>query len=383
MSKFCPAPWMAMFIHGNEVSACCSMHGSHHGSPSEYLKSPFLKDLKSDFLSGKFPEACLSCRLTEEFGGTSIRNHFEANYPHLMNKDDYTEDTMLEYEYAEIRASNLCNFSCRMCNSWNSSVIEEEIKNNPNLVEVENRWKLVENKNITDDNWESLLKEALTFKRITLTGGEPTLIKKYYDLLEYLIEKKLHNEIRIDIYTNASTYNPIFVKNLIGFKSVVVNFSIDAVGKFAEYQRNGTNWKVVSSNIEKWITENPHIRFQFHSTFTAYNILDVLSLTRYFLQLENKVYSFKAHTVKGPGWICPHVLNKELRMKALRQLEDSVKLLKGRNKFRAWNRELLALVNILKNPKNMKSSNFKSFIEKTIMLDKIRQQSFQDLLRAM
>jgi sulfatase maturation enzyme AslB (radical SAM superfamily) len=82
---------------------------------------------------------------------------------------------------------------------------------------------------------------------INFAGGEPTLIKEYYYLLERLIEKGLHNSTNIVITSNITTYNPKFIELAKQFKGQL-SCSIDGLEEAGEFIRYQSDWKTTVEN---------------------------------------------------------------------------------------------------------------------------------------
>ena len=70
------------------------------------------------------------------------------------------------------------------------------------------------------------------------------------------------------MFTNGRTVDWEWVENYPG--TITMVFSIDAVGKAAEYVRFGTDWPVVLSNFEQ-ARDNPKIRLRVNITTSIYN----------------------------------------------------------------------------------------------------------------
>lgn len=309
---FCPLPWKGIFVHTDKTQVCCASSKSFYGvSPDEFLNSDYIKQLREKFLRGEIDDTCSFCVHAEKHGLQSIRQHVLR----LLGTD-----TTPQLEYIEMRASNLCNFSCEMCNGENSSLISGEVVN------------------ISQENWQQILDKYKTLTRVNLTGGEPFLIKRYYELLDFLLEND-RSDVIISVYTNCSVYNPIFVKKLISFKKCYLNMSIDGIERTAELQRAGTNWKVVDSNIRKFI-ELP-VQLKFHTTITNLNILDIDRLVKYFIDIsENKDISFVAHSVGRPFAMTISNMQPRLKHIAIRSIDKAVDLMTD-SKFDQLKNELL------------------------------------------
>lgn len=276
---FCPAPWRSMFYHVNKAAVCCISSKQFDMSPTEFLNSDYLQNLKQKFLNGEYDDTCSGCKRLENAGLQSIRKHMVALYGDSVTPENI--EPVLDY--MELRTSNLCNFQCKMCNAQNSSLIAGSVSN------------------ITEDNFQEILKLSENLKHLVLTGGEPMLIKHYYELLDHLVALG-RNDLNLRIYTNASVYNPLFVEKILKFNTSL-HLSIDAVGETAEVQREGTDWKVVSENVNKFL--KLPVKIQFHTTLTTIALADVHSLVKYFVDIakEHETCTFNVHTANKPDHI--------------------------------------------------------------------------------
>ncbi len=339
-------------------------------SPKEYFESDWLVSLKQEFLEGKKPDRCNSCWIKEKQGLKSIRNHFVKVFTY--ENAIAAQST----KHLELRESNLCNFACRMCNPTDSVKLEREIEQYP---ELSSFYRPNTNKDMSEENWQEILDVSLELKSLYLTGGEPMLMKRYYDLLDHLIANKRNENIDLRIYTNCSVYNPVFIDKLSKFKNVTLKMSIDAVGKTAEYQRYGTEWKTVRSNIFKFL-ELP-ITASIHSTITAYSILDVSSLADFFIEMKNyenlkaKLTKFNAHVARIPASLDYANLSIELRAKAILEIDDAISKMSDEF-FSLYVAELRAL---RKQLIERRDCNYQFFVNMTRTLDRIRSQSFEEV----
>ena len=117
-------------------------------------------------------------------------------------------------------------------------------------------WEIVnamqESAKVTsDDTWETIEKWIPYVKRVFMTGGEPTIIKRNLDYIDKIIESNYAKEVELIFTTNATNINQKFIEKSKQFKSVSFNVSIDAVGELANYIRNPSDWKTIESNMQK------------------------------------------------------------------------------------------------------------------------------------
>jgi sulfatase maturation enzyme AslB (radical SAM superfamily) len=280
------------------MAVCCASTRKFKISPKEFLASDYLLKLREKFLRGEIDDTCTYCVNAEANGSQSIRQHFIERYG---------EDTKENLSHMELRASNLCNFQCKMCDADSSSLIAGNIKT------------------VSTDNWQEILELSENLKSLTLTGGEPMIIKQYYQLLDHLIEKNKTNII-LRIYTNCSSYNPIFIEKILKFRTVL-HLSIDGVMETAESQRVGTDWDIVKDNVLKFISLP--VGIVFHTTFTSINILDVFSLSKYIVEmnkLKPKLF-FVAHSVATDHELSLSNLDDTSKKIAIDNINSSIEIL--------------------------------------------------------
>ena len=371
-NNFCPAPWNAMFYQVDKASVCCVSEDKLKMTPDEFRKSQYLKQLKQDLLDGKKPSNCNNCWKTEEKNHQSIRQHFLTNFPGYNFTD--TEDYPLEY--MELRCSNLCNFMCRMCNPTNSIEIAREAKKFPFIHKFHDKGEY-ELSEISEENYSQISRSTKDLKYLFLTGGEPFLMKQYYDLLDSMIDNGKCDDTVLQIYTNCSVYNPKFVDKIKRFKSVKLNMSIDAVGKVAEYQRKGTIWDTVKSNAVK-LAEIENIQPFIHSTVTAYTVLDMSALIDFYIEMQDKFpnIKFMMHTASHPLGMSYTCLDERTRKFAAAQIGDAIKKIETRSKMGRIKEELrhmsqgLAFTPI---------KDFDKLCNLTKYFDAMRDESFEDV----
>ena len=360
-NNYCSLAFNGLYYQNNSAGPCCAM-GTEPLSPNEYIASKDTLKLQQDFINGLKPSRCDNCWTKEKFGYKSIR----INYKHRQKQ-------LNKITHMELRESNLCNFACRMCNANDSIVIEREIKANPELQQF---FSLYNEKPTTSENWNQILELTKDVESINLTGGEPMLMKKYQHLLDHLISTGKEN-IALNVYTNGSVYNSLFLEKLMKFPNSKLIFSIDAVGKIAEYQRYGTKWENVREIILR-CAELP-INMRIHSTITAYSILGVSELADFFVELSNankgNLQSFTAHVVRNPDTLEIVNLNVDLRVMAIKKIDIAITKLANNKLFLTYIKELLS---VKKQLMIRKDCNHKTFTNMTKTLDKVRNQSFED-----
>jgi len=311
-SNFCPAPWNSLYYNTDTASVCCVNKHRTKCSPKEFLNSQFLHELRTNISNDVRDESCASCWQAEDVGLQSIRKHYISRYKEFSS-----------LQHMEIRASNLCNFACIMCDAESSSRIANQVFN------------------ITDDNWNEILEFVDDVKTLFITGGEPMLIKRYYDLLDYLVDKD-RKDISLNIYTNCSVVNQKFIDRITKLNTTL-HLSIDGVDVFAEKQRVGTNWQDVRKNVLTFM-QLP-VKTEIHTTLTAFSIIGIESMAKFLCELHevNPTTRFKAHTITSPAKL---TCDKAANVKVIHQIDAAISILK-QDCFEQYRNELMSVKNML------------------------------------
>lgn len=197
----------------------------------------------------EWPANCSVCQRREQQDRRdSTRMSGDQAYAHYAD-DDIT---------LEIRPGNVCNFSCQTCWPEASSRVSQHHAQ-ARLIDI----KSVNSKQI--DNFDFLLPVASRIKDVVLLGGEPFYDPNCKQFLAWA-QHNLHS--RITMFTNGSAVDWDWVNSYPGRITMV--FSIDAVGRAAEYIRFGTDWSQVLSNFQQ-AQQHDKIDLRVNITASVYN----------------------------------------------------------------------------------------------------------------
>jgi organic radical activating enzyme len=403
MTKFseifmCPKPWVQVYYSNNNPSPCVLIEHSKEMTVEEWHSSDLLKSIKSDLLQGKVPSTCVGCKNNEDAGLKSMRAHAwgwnrvgpEPIYEEMYWYNKLDMDTPQNPRRIELRFTNLCNMKCRQCDEVSSSMwAKEKIKHIDNpIIEFKHQghqelYFSNESDGIIkpiDSIVESVTRLALTstnLRKVCFTGGEPFLIKGYYDFLDALIENKVNERVEIDVFTNCSILNEKFTSRLAKFKKVYFIMSIDGVGKTAEYIRHGTDWPVVEKNILHFNSLTGVFVPGVNVAISTYTLLDMANFANFLMRLyhDNNRILHKGYAASSPPWVDFKNLPKHLRLKAIDEIDKSLKILTAPN-YKPFVNDLLVIRDILKNEDPVSPEEF---ISHTKTLDEIRGENFEDV----
>lgn len=226
-----------------EYKPCCIYSDSLADNLEDYLNSPELKKLKSDFGKGHRPKGCQQCWNDEDAGHPSKRTRDQE---HVFNDQEPADDFFV----IMVAFGNSCNLACRTCGSHSSTTwIKEEIKSGKE-VEIFSHNRFYQEKTFMDE----IKKISKNVRHVYFMGGESLLagIDEHLDYLDHLIERSA-GEIHLHYTTNATVIpNEKFWNRWKKFKKVDIQLSIDGIYEHFDYTRWPATWTEVSQNIKRY-----------------------------------------------------------------------------------------------------------------------------------
>jgi MoaA/NifB/PqqE/SkfB family radical SAM enzyme len=425
---FCVYPWIELMINtSGTFDYCCLANPSqlkdknnnqlkiNKDSLKDVWNSDAMKDIRKNMIEGNKIKSCNLCYLQEDSGRKSYRQLHNSEWEHLLGSKkieqivDKSIENNLEVDtppvYLDLRMGNTCNLKCRMCNPFNSSLITKEhfklfdksktyanifkknFGSNPEWLNEQAYRDQFNDKKI----WKEIYEVLPTLEKLYLTGGEPTLIKNNIKVLEKLIELNKQNNTKIFLNTNCTYSGKNFLELLSKFKEMDISPSIDGVGEVNNYIRGSKKWENIYQNCKNILSVNNKISANITPVLQIYNlnkIHEILNLANdityelfynpWTKELTNTIgvdILFNTH----PFMLDVRNLPLELRQNAIQRLLDFKNEYVFEFSFMIRN-TIEGTVGYLKQPqlKNYKQ-NLKDFIDYTEILDKERNQSFNDI----
>lgn len=192
--------------------------------------SPDLKIKQQQLANGIWPDECDRCRQIESSGrGDSMRLNGNHSYAHYQESDITLE----------IRPGSTCNFACQTCWPEASSRVAQ-YQQQAGMIQIAD----LDSKRI--DNFDWLHPIANRIKDVVLLGGEPFYDKNCQRFLEWSTQ---HLTANMMMFTNGSSVDYDFLDRYQGRLTLI--FSIDSIGRSAEYIRFGTEWQTVLDNFRR------------------------------------------------------------------------------------------------------------------------------------
>jgi sulfatase maturation enzyme AslB (radical SAM superfamily) len=134
------------------------------------------------------------------------------------------------------------------------------------------------------------LKEMMTtVEEIYFTGGEPTIIKRHEELLDYCIAQGLASNIKLKYNTNLTNAPLRLIERWQHFKFLRLNCSIDGVGKLNDYIRPPSKWRGVWKNYNRVLENTTNRVLDIHTTVQVTNILHMHKLLEQFVRPQEDI----------------------------------------------------------------------------------------------
>lgn len=284
-------------------------------TPFKFFFSNEMNEIREKMLNGETIPLCIRCYGHEESVGYSFRTKLITDKLKEAEAQDVVDPLPTEVGKIALKLrmyGNYCNLSCVMCNPYNSSTKANELKNS-GLGDV--FWaSAVKHGGNTYKQWEETKKDVLDhihlIDRFYLTGGEPLLLPKHWELLME-IPNDISKNINLHYDTNFTSlnYKNYSVYDLIDkFKRVTFSVSCDHYKDKLGFIR----YPIDVESFENNLMEAYKNVSQLSSTVNILNVNDIMEIKKYYSENFNI-------TVYTPSYVLyPRMLN-------VRHLPDIVK----------------------------------------------------------
>jgi MoaA/NifB/PqqE/SkfB family radical SAM enzyme len=381
--KICMLPWISIETSPiGTARPCClaldeitrdngTKYSLRENSLEEIYHSPYMQELRREFLNGNKPKTCQRCWDEEAAGRTSKRINSRIRLKEYYDSVDWNNLNPDQLWFIDLKLGNICNLKCRICGSWSSSKwAKEEIDYISGIDRKEHlaytylkdgAWP--RESEVFWDNLKTLLPNIKYFE---FTGGEPFLIEQHFELLRYAVETGDSQHIEIHYNTNGTIF-PEQAELWSNFKHVEIAFSIDNVGARFEYERYGAKWEEVQENIVKFTEMRSNkISTQLCTTMNIQNVYYLPELCDWIsTQTFDHVYFNMLH---DPWHMCISKMTPQAQVLVIDRLNS--------HKFSPKHRvEVLRIIQFINNGQG---SDGEEFLRKMQTTDEYREQSFLD-----
>ena len=313
---YCAFPFQHQYVHmSGSVRLCCATMENatdkkgnrihmNNDSLQKTWNSDYMKQARLKMKNGEVLEACTKCVDQEARGYKSMRNdHGQEENLRKVNADG-SMDVMPHS--MELHFGNVCNLKCKMCGQDYSNQIGKEIlqigKKDKDFLE----WVYKQSGNV--NNWTNNLSVEYTWfqnqktkkrlieyvskniTKLTIIGGEPTVIPEFYELLDYCYKNNTLKDKDITIVTNLTNTNPKMTKWLPEMKSWTIWASLDGIGDATEYIRYPSNFKKITENLnyyKEMLAEHGNGKITFSPAIQLLNIHQLDDMIKWFIYFSD------------------------------------------------------------------------------------------------
>lgn len=353
-NTFCSAPWFAIRLDWDgKFVPCCQIktddssfsgrkdYSLNDSTVEEYLSSDYVQYIKKSLDNGQKIAECSTCWIKESTGMKSLRqitndtitknqgNNIENTWAGMfLKRHGYSDHYLVS---ADVKLSNVCNFSCAMCSPHDSSKILDQWKTQKDeffvkriLDKQPTYFDDVINTYQTKRGYQHL-KDILDYpiQNLKLLGGEPLLDKELFKILQSVDSKK-KSQVALHFITNGSQSIVDAYEQLRDYKSVSFGVSLEGIGAVQDYIRDGSNFAAIEKNLLS--AKSNGIAVDIHNIIQALSVLGLGDLIQWADHNEIPVIF---DLLEQPDYLSLSVLPEEIRERALQgiKLESVVNLI--------------------------------------------------------
>ena len=358
--SFCAAKWLQTTLYlQNGYNHSCHHPSPHKIPEEEVIKNPaalhnssFKKEQRKKMLKGDRPSECDYCWKIEDLNKNYFSDrHYKTadwwSWDRVEEIADSNADDDINPSYLEVSFSNVCNFACSYCSSEISSKWLSEInQHGPYPTSTGNHdlnWLKTKGQypySQKDYNpyveafWQWFPEALPTLKVLRVTGGEPTLSKDTWKLLDFL-ESNPQPHLKLGINTNLGVEDFLIdrlIKKINKLKGkldrIEIYTSAESIGEHAEYVRDGIDYQKWYSNVDKILSETG-INVVIMTTINMLSLPSLFNFIEDILQLRVKFNTDFAHNkiplsinyLRWPLYLQCHLLDQDQRIKYADEIE--------------------------------------------------------------
>ena len=359
--SFCAAKWYNATIWlGSGMSTSCHHPPAHlvdsdkvRANPRLLHNTPQKKDDRAKMLAGERPAGCEYCWKIEDMGRDAVSDRVYKSkiYPiealHEARATPADQDVNLRT--LEIAFDRTCQFACSYCNPAFSTTWVNDIRNNgpyTGLVsDGRNHFTHAHSSSqlfkITESNpyidaffswWESDLHHTL--QELRITGGEPLMSGHTWRLIDWFRDNRGRSQTRLAINSNLGPQVDVYrlIDSTQGLP-VEIYTSMEAVGRQAEYIRDGLDYDLWRQNVQALLDAG--ITVHCMCTINALCLTTLPELLNELVEWKrtygrDKV-NFTLNILRFPSFQSPLVLPDALRTQFRQDLEQWLVSHRGRS----------------------------------------------------
>ena len=256
----------------------------------DIINSPDYINIREKMLIGEKVEGCSRCYQSEELGDESSKRQMYNDrwLDNTITKEKIAQGFIIDDRILDIdlRFGNLCNLACKSCNALYSSQLAKELDELKDT-ELKTFYTYIDTSTINDWYQTPMFEDNINMQidnllQMYITGGEPTIIKKNYEVLERLVSSGRSKQMRLIINSNMTNLNQKFYSLIKEFENVTFYASIDGMGSLQEYIRYPSHWEQIDKNFKYLLDNFDNITLKPSPVIQITNLNKIVELFEYF-----------------------------------------------------------------------------------------------------
>lgn len=223
---------------------------------------------------------------------------------------------------------NVCNLDCYMCMPYDSTTREKtmtsESLETQNVFigrsiepaqspKRQNQYKFI----------DQIVELAPYIRNLKLIGGEPLMMKMFYELFDRIIETGHSKEIFVKYQTNMSSLS-LQGHNLLDyipkFEMFEFTVSLDGYGKYNNYIRRKSDWDTIIENIKR-VKDFPNVQVNINGTISFLSVLRFYKLVEWCEENEDWIEQVNWSNIRNPEKLQANILPYELKQELIPKYE--------------------------------------------------------------
>lgn len=382
---FCILPWIHLSTRPNgHMRLCCTANASSAGATNDkkwggevgILKTSggkpanlnqsdllsawnndYMKGVRRQMMSGQIPVSCTKCFKEERAGHRSKRNWETEYWSRRVDVDQLLTDTTEEGEvparitYVDLRLGTKCNLKCIMCSphdssywvgDWNKLYPKIENESLKEVMQWNNKGRIDgASYNWYVDNpkfWEQLYAQLPTMQQLYFAGGESTITREHYEILEECVKRGEAHHIELRYNSNGVELPDRLFELWKHFKRVRFHFSIDSIGEMNSYIRYPSEWGHIVKQLHRLDQTDDHIEVTLACAVQVMNIYYIPDFIKWKLEQNFKKINvwplgaglINVHFVYHPAHLNVKVLPQWMKQRVRAKYEEFYVWLKER-----------------------------------------------------
>lgn len=365
---FCAAPFQMIYTNTRGELLPCSWAKEGWGPNIKdvtfrefFTRNRTLNSLRSEMLDPNsdhkmINKICANCKYQEEHYGRSRRQaslKIQTNNDKLWAgmrdavekfKDSSRTIGYIGHRIFEVQVKafgNKCNLDCYMCIPYDSSTRLDTVSKDDLIGQnIFSQYAITPIESLNDTTLDSITDQIVDLApyiyNMKFIGGEPLVMKKFYTLLERLVETGQAKHITVKYQTNMSVLEfeklkiSKFIPEFLRFEFTV---SLDGVGVYNDYIRRRSSWESIVENC-KSVLKYPNVIININGTITFLSVLRFYELIEWFEENSPMFDQINWSNIRSPSKLCANVLPDEIKESLIDKYQnfpDIVNVLKEDN----------------------------------------------------